>query len=127
MYILLIDDKQAILDIVTPLLINSGHTVETASNGLDAYEKAQQKTFDLYIIDHLMPVMNGLQLSKNLLNNPFTANTPAIFMTTQNLTEVTALTRSLSFQTIITKPIDAKSLLNAVNQTNEQNTTRYSL
>ena len=45
MYILLIDDKQAILDIVTPLLINSGHTVETASNGLDAYEKAQQKTF----------------------------------------------------------------------------------
>jgi two-component system chemotaxis response regulator CheY len=127
MYILLIDDKQAILDIVSPLLINSGHTVETASNGLDAYEKAQQKTFDLYIIDHLMPVMNGLQLSKNLLNNPFTANTPAIFMTTQNLTEVTALTRSLSFQTIITKPIDAKSLLNAVNQTNEQNTTRYSL
>ena len=127
MYILLIDDKQAILDIVTPLLINSGHTVETASNGLDAYEKAQQKTFDLYIIDHLMPVMNGLQFSKNLLNNPFTANTPAIFMTTQNLTEVTALTRSLSFQTIITKPIDAKSLLNAVNQTNEQNTTRYSL
>ncbi|MFB0980897.1 MAG: response regulator [Alteromonadaceae bacterium] len=127
MYILLIDDKQAILDIVTPLLINSGHTVETASNGLDAYEKAQQKTFDLYIIDHLMPVMNGLQLSKNLLNNPFTANTPAIFMTTQNLIEVTALTRSLSFQTIITKPIDAKSLLNAVNQTNEQNTTRYSL
>jgi two-component system chemotaxis response regulator CheY len=127
MYILLIDDKQPILDFVTPLLIESGHIVETASNGLDAYEKAQQKLFDLYIIDHLMPVMNGLQLRKNLLNNPFTANTPAIFMTTQNLTEVTGLTRSLSFQAIITKPIDANSLLNAVNQSNEQNTTRYSL
>jgi CheY-like chemotaxis protein len=61
------------------------------------------------------------------LNNPFTANTPAIFMTTQNLTEVTGLTRSLSFQAIITKPIDENSLLNAVNQSNEQNTTRYSL
>ncbi|MFT5295111.1 MAG: two-component system chemotaxis response regulator CheY [Colwellia sp.] len=127
MYILLIDDKQPILDFVTPLLIESGHIVETASNGLDAYEKSQQKTFDLYIIDHLMPVMNGLQLRKNLLNNPFTANTPAIFMTTQNLTEVRGLTRSLSFQAIITKPIDENSLLNAVNQSNEQNTTRYSL
>ena len=127
MYILLIDDKQPILDFVTPLLIESGHIVETASNGLDAYEKALQKPFDLYIIDHLMPVMNGLQLSKNLLSNPFTANTPSIFMTTQNLTEVTALTRSLSFQAIITKPIDAKSLLNAVNKTNEKNSTLYSL
>jgi two-component system chemotaxis response regulator CheY len=127
MYILLIDDKQPILDFVTPLLIDSGHIVETASNGLDAYEKSQQETFDLYIIDHLMPVMNGLQLRKNLLNNPFTANTPAIFMTTQNLTEVRGLTRSLSFQAIITKPIDENSLLNAVNQSNEQNTTRYSL
>lgn len=127
MYILLIDDKQPILDFVTPLLIEIGHIVETASNGLDAYEKAQKKPFDLYIIDHLMPVMNGLQLRKNLLNNQFTANTPAIFMTTQNLTEVTGLTRSLSFQSIITKPIDANSLLNAVNQSNEQNTTRYSL
>ena len=127
MYILLIDDKQPILDFVTPLLIESGHIVETASNGLDAYEKALQKPFDLYIIDHLMPVMNGLQLSKNLLSNPFTANTPAIFMTTQYLTEVTALTRSLSFQAIITKPIDAKSLLNAVNKTNEKNSTLYSL
>lgn len=127
MYILLIDDKQPILDFVTPLLIESGHIVETASNGLDAFEKAQQKPFDLYIIDHLMPVMNGLQLRKNLLNNPFTAYTPAIFMTTQNLTEVSGLTRSLYFQAIMTKPIDANSLLNAVNQSNGQNTIRYSL
>jgi CheY-like chemotaxis protein len=92
MDILLIDDKHSILDFVTALLIDSGHTVETAYNGLDAYEKAQQQSFDLYIIDHLMPVMNGLQLSKNLLNNPFTANTPAIFMTTQSLTKVIDLT-----------------------------------
>jgi CheY-like chemotaxis protein len=127
MYILLIDDKQAILDFVTPLLVESGHIVETALNGLDAYEKAQKKPFDLYIIDHLMPVMNGIQLRKNLLSHPFTVNTPAIFMTTQNLTEVSVLTRSLSFRAIITKPIDENYLLNAVNQTNEQNSTRYSL
>jgi two-component system chemotaxis response regulator CheY len=127
MFILLIDDKPAVLDFVKSLLIKSGHTVETASNGLDAYEKTQKKSYDLYIIDHLMPLMNGIQLRKNLLNNPFTVNTPAIFMTTQNLAEVTSLTRSLSFQAIITKPINAKSLLNAVNQTNEINSARYSL
>jgi len=127
MYILLVDDKQAILDLIAPLLEQQGNIVEIAANGLDAYERAQQQSFDLYIIDHLMPVMNGLQLSKNLLNNPHTANTPIIFMTTQNIVEVTALTRAISFQAIIAKPIDEKSLLNAVNQVNNNNTARYSL
>ena len=74
-----------------------------------------------------MPVMNGLQLSKNLLNNSLTANTPIVFMTTQNTDKVTALTRNLSLQAIIAKPIDAKCLLNVVNLTNEKNTVRYSL
>jgi CheY-like chemotaxis protein len=127
MYILLVDDKQSILDFVRPLLELYGHTVVTALNGLDAYEKAQHQLFDLYIIDHLMPVMNGLQLSKNLLNNAFTAVTPIVFMTTQNITEVAALTRLFSFQTILAKPIDEKCLFNAINQINQKNTTRYSL
>ena len=127
MYILLIDDKKSILDFVTPLLMAGGHIVETALNGLDAFEKAQQQSFDLYIIDHLMPVMNGLQLSKNLLSNPFTANTPIIFMTTQNTADVKILTRSLSLKAIITKPIKEKYLLSAVNQINNNNTNLYSL
>jgi len=127
MHILLVDDKQNILDVVKPLLHQQGETVVTSTNGLDAYEKAQQQHFDLYIIDHLMPVMNGLQLSKNLLNNPLTANTPIIFMTTQNTGQVATLTRSLCFHAIIAKPIDEKCLLNAVNEINKNKTGRYSL
>jgi len=127
MHILLVDDKQPILSLVTSLLEKHGHTVVTAFNGLDAYEKAQQHGYDLYIIDHLMPVMNGLQLSKNLQNSSFTENTPIIFMTTQNITEVTSLTRSLSFETIIVKPINEKVLLNSIEQINIKNTARYSL
>jgi CheY-like chemotaxis protein len=127
MYILLVDDKQAVLDFIKPLLEQQGWIIEIAKNGLDAFEKAQQNSFDLYIIDHLMPVMNGLQLSKNLLNNSHTKNIPIIFMTTQNTAEVNTLTRSLSFQAIIAKPIEEKCLLNAVNQININNTSRYSL
>ena len=130
MVILLADDKQNVLDFITPLLEQQGHIVETAGNGLAAFEKAQQHHFDLYIIDHLMPFMNGIQLSKNLQKKPFTVNTPIIFMTTQNTTDVIALTRSLYFHAIIAKPINENSLLNAVNeinQLNNTNTSRYSL
>ena len=74
-----------------------------------------------------MPVMNGIQLSRNLLKNPNTANIPIIFMTTQNTSDVIALTRFFSFQAIIAKPIDENLLLSAVNLINKNNTSRYSL
>ncbi|TWX55774.1 response regulator [Colwellia hornerae] len=130
MVILLADDKQNILDFITPLLEQQGHIIETATNGLAAFEKAQQQPYDLYIIDHLMPFMNGVQLCKNLQKNPLTANTPIIFMTTQNTADVIALTRLLHFKAIIAKPINENSLLNAVNEINHlnnTNTSRYSL
>ncbi|MBA6231549.1 MULTISPECIES: response regulator [unclassified Colwellia] len=127
MHILLVDDKKKVLDFIRPLLEQQGNTIDTALNGLDAFEKAQQQSFDLFIIDHLMPVMNGIQLSRNLLKKPNTANIPIIFMTTQNTTDVIALTRFFSFQAIIAKPIDENILLSAVNLINKNNTSRYSL
>jgi two-component system chemotaxis response regulator CheY len=127
MRILLVDDKQAILDQLSPILERHGHAVAHAANGLAAYEKAQQQTFDLYIIDHLMPVMNGIQLSKNLLKNSLTLNVPIIFMTTQNTAEISNLVKNLSFHALIAKPIDENLLMSFVEQLNVKNTTRYLL
>jgi len=114
MHILLIDDKKPILDFVTPLLIEAGHTVETASNGLDAYEKAQKTPFHLYIVDHLMPLMNGVILSKNLKQTPFCAQTPILFMTTQGKESVENLPEFNLFDDIITKPLNEAEFMSAV-------------
>lgn len=127
MHILLVDDKKAILEQLTPILERNGHTVEIALNGLAAYEKAQSEFFDLYIIDHLMPVMNGIQLSKNLMKNSLTLNVPIIFMTTQNRSEILRLVQNLSFHALISKPIDEKLLMGFVEQLNVENTSRYLL
>ena len=127
MRILLVDDKRAILEQLTPILEINGHTVQIALNGLAAFEKAQTDLFDLYIIDHLMPVMNGIQLSKNLLKNPLTLNVPIIFMTTQNTSEIIRLVQKLSIHALISKPIDEKLLMGFVEQLNVENTSRYLL
>lgn len=127
MHILLVDDKKAILEQLTPILERNGHTVEIALNGLAAYEKAQSEFFDLYIIDHLMPVMNGIQLSKNLMKNSLTLNVPIIFMTTQNRSEILRLVQNLSFHALISKPIDEKLLMGFVEHLNVENTSRYLL
>ena len=46
MFILLVDDKQAILDVISSLLEQNGYRVQTATNGLDAYEKASTEAFN---------------------------------------------------------------------------------
>ena len=127
MHILVVDDKQAVLDLVADILTGYGHSIETASNGLDAFEKAQKKTFDLFIIDHLMPVMNGIQLAKNLKQTAKTLGTEIVFMTTQGVSGVKSMPEARLFKGIIAKPIDEKSLIQLVEVASKENTLLHSL
>lgn len=118
MNILVVDDKQSILSMLSEMLETSGYTVNTACNGLDAFEKAQQQSYDLFIIDHLMPIMNGVQLSKNLKQHQLTSTTPIIFMSTQALAGVNALQEARLFDVVIAKPINKDILLAKISQLN---------
>lgn len=115
MHILVVDDKESILTVLRTMLENAGHSVETALNGLDAFEKAQYTDFDLFVIDHLMPVMNGLHLSKNLKQHSKTFDKPIFFITTQDIDIVKKLEESVLFSAILSKPIDESKLVSFIN------------
>ena len=127
MKILLVDDKQAVLNSLTALLENAGHSVVTASNGLDGFEKAQNQAFDLFVIDHLMPVMNGLVLVKNLRQHLDTQHAPILFMSTQGVDSLKNLPEYPMFTFTIDKPIDEQELFFVINQLSMQNTQSQSL
>jgi len=114
MNILVIDDKKSVRDTISRFLASLGYSVHTAVNGLDGYEKAQQSPYNLYIIDHLMPLMNGVVLSKNLKKNPHCSKTPILFMTTQGIDSVKTLPESTLFSSIISKPINETTFLSVV-------------
>jgi len=116
MHILVADDKSAIVQLITELLDNIGYTVESAVNGLAAFELAQKKDFDLYIIDHLMPVMNGVKLVTNLKMKTQTASTPILFITTQDLSLVEKLEEYPMFDAVLAKPINKELFYRAINQ-----------
>ena len=114
MNILVIDDKKSVRDTISGFLVSLGHSVHTAVNGLDGYEKAQQSPYNLYIVDHLMPLMNGVVLSKNLKKNPLCSKTPILFMTTQGIDSVKRLPEFTLFSSIISKPLNETTFISVI-------------
>ena len=64
--ILLVDDDQAILDIVGLWLENEGHTVVKAHDGEIALSSLDDKKFDVMITDIIMPKTEGIELIREI-------------------------------------------------------------
>lgn len=79
--ILIVEDDKSIRYNLMTFLMAEGYEVLVASNGLDAYSKAKANNPDLILTDIHMPVMDGIELSKILQNDPNTALIPLIFLT----------------------------------------------
>lgn len=127
MHILVVDDKQPVREKVGYLLAQLGYTFECANNGLDALEKAQKQHFNLYIIDHLMPVMNGIKLVKNLKSKDTTSNVPIIFMSTQDISSLENIEELMHLECIIAKPIDEELFYQKINQLQIEKSIVHSL
>ncbi|WP_203362956.1 response regulator transcription factor [Bacillus sp. REN10] len=60
--ILLVEDDQSIQEMVESYLIKEGFYVATASDGEEGLQKFMQESFDLLILDIMMPKMDGLEV-----------------------------------------------------------------
>jgi two-component system response regulator PilR (NtrC family) len=59
-----IDDEPVIHDVLSQLLTSEGYDIEISSSGEEALEKFEARTFDLVLLDLLMPGMNGIEILK---------------------------------------------------------------
>ena len=59
--ILLVDDNEEIREVVNILLSGEGFWVEEAADGIQALKKIQTESYDLVILDVMMPGLNGYQ------------------------------------------------------------------
>lgn len=79
--ILLAEDDIILSELYTERLKQEGFTVVHASNGEDALILVTETKPSLIILDIMMPKMNGLDVLKNLKENPETMNIPVIIVT----------------------------------------------
>jgi DNA-binding response OmpR family regulator len=60
--VLVADDSETVTTLLVTALELEGYEVETAQNGVEAYEKGMAGDFDLVILDQLMPGLLGLEI-----------------------------------------------------------------
>ncbi len=82
--IMIVDDDAQILDMVELVLKREGYTVLRAFSAYDALQTVESAQPDLFVIDAVMPEMDGISLCRKLRAQPQTANTPIIFLTGNN-------------------------------------------
>lgn len=82
--ILVVDDDAQILDMVELVLKREGYNVIRAFSAMEALRRVEEAAPDLFVIDAVLPEMDGLTLCRKLRANPQTANIPIIFVTGQD-------------------------------------------
>lgn len=66
MKLLVVDDEERIRDIIRKYAVFEGYTVEEAGNGMEAVEKCRLNTYDLIIMDVMMPELDGFSAVREI-------------------------------------------------------------
>ncbi len=110
--ILIADDEPIIVVLAKLRLEEHGYIVETARNGKEAMRVLETMTVDLIVLDVIMPVMDGVDVYKELKKNSRLANMPVVIMTDNRIFRESFQT--LGVEHFLPKPLDIEKLLHKV-------------
>lgn len=112
--ILVADDDQHILDLLSYNLEQSGYAVVTASDGEKAMGAARRHNPSLIILDMLMPGLGGEEVCRRLKAVPATAGIPVIILSAISDDADRALALKNGADAYFTKPFSVRDLLERV-------------
>jgi putative two-component system response regulator len=113
--ILVVDDVRENVQLVVAVLGKVGYTMVTGYDGLTAIRKSKEESFDLILLDIMMPIMSGLDTCKYLKQNPETASIPVIFLTASNDKQILTEAYNAGGVDYIKKPFFKEELIARVN------------
>jgi PAS domain S-box-containing protein len=108
--VLIADDNADMRDYLETLLQKT-YKVVVAKNGKEALEKIHSQKVDLVLSDIMMPVMDGIQLLKEVKNNQQTARVPVILLSARAGEEAKIEGYDIGADDYLVKPFSAKELL----------------
>ena len=107
--ILIVEDDFNFGNILKDYLILNNYFVVLAKNGIEGMEKFQKETFDLCILDVMMPFKDGFSLGKEIRD--INENIPLFFLSAKTLKEDVLRGFKIGADDYLTKPFDSEVLL----------------
>lgn len=105
--ILIVEDEEAISNLIRMSLQKAGYFCEQAMDGESAADRIAEHTYDLVLLDIMLPGMNGYEL----LNYIKTTNMPVIFITAMGTLDDKVKGLKAGADDYITKPFEMVELL----------------
>jgi two-component system, sensor histidine kinase and response regulator len=109
--ILIVDDVAKNIQLVAKFLTKEGYTLNFAQNGEIALKLADNKLFDLILLDIMMPGMDGFEVCRKIKENKKNQSVPIIFLTAKTDDEAIKKGFSSGGVDYITKPFNPEELL----------------
>ena len=128
MKILLADDEKDLARATRMILNYSGYDVDVSYNGKEAIENIKNNSYDLIILDIMMPVMDGIEALKEMRKSGI--NTPVILLTARAGIDDKVEGLDAGANDYLTKPFNKKELLariRALTRTNEEKEQKYKI
>lgn len=108
--LLIVDDLPKNIQILGRLLASPDRNIAYALNGDDALQLMQENSFDLILLDIMMPGKNGFEVCEIIKKNPQLSDVPIIFLTARSEIDSIVKGFEVGAQDYITKPFNAAEL-----------------
>jgi two-component system phosphate regulon response regulator PhoB len=110
-HILVVDDEEDILELLTYNLSREGYQVTGVLTGEDAIKKIRSIAFDLIVLDLMLPGIDGIEVTKTLKNDPKTRDIPIVMLTAKGEEADIVTGLELGADDYITKPFSPRILI----------------
>ncbi len=125
-HILVVEDDQEIQELIKQFLMTQQYKVIVASDGLEGMKQFNKQSFDLILLDVMMPNLNGFEVAKMIRNQ---SNIPIIMLTALEEEQDQMKGFDLGIDDYITKPFSFHVLMRRVEavlrRSNNQSTDNH--
>ena len=114
--ILIVDDNEMNLKVARGLLQPLQMNIDTASSGRQAIEMVQEKRYHIVFMDHMMPVMDGVETTQNIRKLPdaYIRNMPIIALTANAVMGAREIFKEAGMNDFVAKPIELKDICSKI-------------
>lgn len=106
--ILIVDDEPSITEFVSYAMQKEGYLTEIASDGEEALRKIEQQHFDLFILDIMLPGIDGYELCRRIRTK---MSTPILFLSARDTERNKVVGLELGADDYLAKPFGVRELL----------------